>query len=47
MRLRKIVRTEIVNQPVEIRHEDVVVEQCGAVCHRRERYAPGPTLSPG
>ena len=30
VRLRKIVRTEIVNQPVEIRHEDVVVERVAA-----------------
>ncbi len=30
VRLRKIVRTEIVNQPVEIRHEDVVVERVSA-----------------
>ena len=30
VRLRKIVRTEIVNQPVEIRHEDVVVERIPA-----------------
>ncbi len=30
VRLRKIVRTEIVNQPVEIRHEDVVVERISA-----------------
>ena len=30
VRLRKIVRTEIVNQPVEIRHEDVVVERIAA-----------------
>ncbi len=28
--LRKVVRTEIVNQPVEIRHEDVVVERVAA-----------------
>lgn len=27
VRLRKIVRTETVNQPVELRHEDVVVER--------------------
>lgn len=27
VRLRKIVRTEIVNQPVELRHEDVVLER--------------------
>ena len=30
VRLRKIVRTEIVNKPVEIRHEDVVVERIPA-----------------
>ena len=30
VRLRKIVRTETVNQPVEIRHEDVVVERIAA-----------------
>ncbi len=30
VRLRKIVRTEVVNQPVEIRHEDVVVERVSA-----------------
>ena len=30
VRLRKIVRTEIVNQPVEIRHEDVVIERVAA-----------------
>ena len=30
VRLRKIVRTEIVNQPVEIRHEDVVIERVSA-----------------
>ena len=30
VRLRKIVRTEVVNQPVEIRHEDVVVERISA-----------------
>ena len=30
VRLRKIVRTEIVNQPVEIRHEDVVIERISA-----------------
>ena len=30
VRLRKIVRTEVVNQPVEIRHEDVVVERVAA-----------------
>ena len=30
VRLRKIVRTEIVNQPVEIRREDVVVERVAA-----------------
>ena len=30
VRLRKIVRTEVVNQPVEIRHEDVVVERIPA-----------------
>ena len=30
VRLRKIVRTEIVNQPVEIRHEDVVIERIAA-----------------
>ena len=30
VRLRKIVRTEVVNQPVEIRHEDVVVERIAA-----------------
>ena len=30
VRLRKIVRTKIVNQPVEIRHEDVVVERVSA-----------------
>ena len=30
VRLRKVIRTEIVNQPVEIRHEDVVVERVSA-----------------
>ncbi len=30
VRLRKIVRTEIVNQPVEVRHEDVVIERVSA-----------------
>ena len=30
VRLRKIVRTEVVNQPVEIRHEDVVIERIAA-----------------
>ena len=30
VRLRKIVRTEVVNQPVEIRREDVVVERVAA-----------------
>ena len=30
VRLRKIVRTEVVNQPVEIRHEDVVIERVAA-----------------
>ena len=30
VRLRKIVRTEVVNQPVEIRREDVVVERVSA-----------------
>ena len=30
VRLRKIVRTEVVNQPVEIRHEDVVIERVSA-----------------
>ena len=30
VRLRKIVRTEIVNQPVEIKHEDFVVERVSA-----------------
>ncbi len=30
VRLRKIVRTEIVNQPVEVRHEDFVVERVSA-----------------
>ena len=30
VRLRKVVRTEVVNQPVEIRHEDVVVERIAA-----------------
>ena len=30
VRLRKIVRTEIVNQPVEVRHEDFVVERISA-----------------
>ena len=30
VRLRKIVRTEIVNQPVEVRREDVVVERVSA-----------------
>ena len=30
VRLRKIVRTEIVNQPVEVRHEDVVIERVAA-----------------
>ncbi len=30
VRLRKIVRTEVVNQPVEIRHEDVVIERVTA-----------------
>ena len=30
VRLRKIVRTEIVNQPVEVRREDVVVERVAA-----------------
>ena len=30
VRLRKVVRTEIVNQPVEIRHEDFVVERVAA-----------------
>ena len=30
VRLRKIVRTEIVNQPVEIRHEDVIIERVSA-----------------
>ena len=30
VRLRKVIRTEIVNQPVEIRHEDVVVERVAA-----------------
>jgi uncharacterized protein (TIGR02271 family) len=27
VRLRKVVRTEVVNQPVELRHEDVVIER--------------------
>ena len=30
VRLRKVIRTEIVNQPVEIRHEEVVVERVSA-----------------
>ena len=30
VRLRKVIRTEIVNQPVEIRHEDFVVERVAA-----------------
>ena len=30
VRLRKIIRTEIVNQPVEVRHEDFVVERISA-----------------
>ena len=30
VRLRKIVRTEVVNQPVEIKHEDVVIERVAA-----------------
>ncbi len=30
VRLRKVVRTEIVNQPVEVRHEDFVVERVSA-----------------
>ena len=30
VRLRKVIRTEMVNQPVEIRHEDVVVERVSA-----------------
>ena len=30
VRLRKVIRTEIVNQPVEIRHEEVVVERISA-----------------
>ena len=30
MRLRKVIRTEIVNQPVEIRREDFVVERVAA-----------------
>ncbi len=30
VRLRKIVRTEIVNQPVEVRREDVVIERISA-----------------
>ena len=30
VRLRKIVRTEVVNQPVEVRREDVVVERVAA-----------------
>ena len=30
VRLRKIIRTEVVNQPVEIRHEDVVIERVSA-----------------
>ncbi len=30
VRLRKVIRTEIVNQPVEIRREDVVVERVSA-----------------
>ena len=30
VRLRKVVRTEVVNQPVEIRREDVVVERVAA-----------------
>ena len=30
VRLRKIVRTEVVNQPVEVRREDVVVERIPA-----------------
>ncbi len=30
VRLRKIVRTEIVNQPVEVRREDVVIERVSA-----------------
>ncbi len=30
VRLRKIIRTEIVNQPVEVRHEDFVVERVSA-----------------
>ena len=30
VRLRKVIRTEIVNQPVEVRHEDFVVERVTA-----------------
>ena len=30
VRLRKVIRTEIVNQPVEIRHEEVVVKRISA-----------------
>ena len=30
VRLRKVIRTEIVNQPVEVRHEEVVVERVSA-----------------
>ena len=30
VRLRKVIRTEIVNQPVEVRHEDFVVERISA-----------------
>ena len=30
VRLRKVIRTEIVNQPVEIRHEEVIVERVSA-----------------
>ena len=40
VRLRKIVRTEIVNQPVEIRHEDVVVERITA-----DKVNPGTAAS--
>ncbi len=40
VRLRKIVRTEIVNQPVEIRHEDVVIERIAA-----DKVTPGTATS--
>lgn len=30
VRLRKVIRTEIVNQPVEVRHEEIVVERLSA-----------------